>query len=234
MSEMIFIETYSNYPTLNSNQILISLIKQYEFNKIIYITNQFSNYKANLKKINLFDKSIYEKLNDIKLKGKNLLSCFIKYKDIQTQNYKNFRIYSTDLSISLLNSKEMNQYFIDTTFRCEPNEIHDSNSLLVMLGYNNSKDIFELILVALITNEDNELLSNFYSYLINTYHWSPKYITIDFALGNIKAINQIFSNSNTRIITCLFNLMQSWWRKAGNLGLRRKNIYVIQKPFYLI
>ena len=156
------------------------------------------------------------------MKGKNLLSCFIKYKDIQTQTYKNFRIYSTDLSISLLNSKDINQFFIDTTFKCVPNEINDSNSLTVMLGYNNSKDIFELILVALLTNEDNELLSNFYSYLINTYHWAPKYITIDFALGNIKAINNIFSNSNTKIITCLFHLMQSWWRKAGNLGLRKK------------
>ena len=135
------------------------------------------------------------------MKGKNLLSCFIKYKDIQTQTYKNFRIYSTDLSISLLNSKDINQFFIDTTFKCVPNEINDSNSLLVLLGYNNSKDIFELILVALLTNEDNELLSNFYSYLINTYHWAPKYITIDFALGNIKAINNIFSNSNTKIIT---------------------------------
>ncbi len=105
------------------------------------------------------------------MKGKNLLSCFIKYKHIQTQTYKNYRIYSTDLSISLLNSKDINQYFIYTTFKCVPNEINDSNSLLVMLGYNNSKDIFELILVALLTNEDNELLSNFYSYLINTYHW---------------------------------------------------------------
>ena len=220
--KMFFIETYSNYPILNYNQILISLVKKYEVNKIIYTSNQFSNYKANLKKINLFDKNIYERLNDIKLKGKNLLSCFIKYKDIQTQTYKNFRIYSTDLSISLLNSKDINQYFIDTTFKCVPNEINDSNSLLVMLGYNNSKDIFELILVALITNEDNELLSNFYSYLINTYHWAPKYITIDFALGNIKAINNIFSNSNTKIITCLFHLMQAWWRKARNLGLKKK------------
>ena len=58
------------------------------------------------------------------MKGKNLLSCFIKYKDIQTQTYKNFRIYSTDLSISLLSSKVINQYFIDTTFKFAPNEIN--------------------------------------------------------------------------------------------------------------
>ena len=158
---MLFIEIYSKCPTLNYKHILMPLIKKYEVNKIIYTSNQFSNYKANLKKINLFDKLIYERLNDIKLKGKNLLSCFIKYKDIKTQNYKKFLIYSTDLSISLLNSKEINQYFIDTTFRCLPNEIHDSNSLLVMLGYNTSKDMFELILVALLSNEDNKLLSNF-------------------------------------------------------------------------
>ena len=119
--KMFFIETFSNYPTLNYNQILISLVKKYEVNKIIYTSNQFSNYKANLKKINLFDKNINERLNDIKLKGNNLLSCFIKYKDIQTQTYKNFRIYSIDLSISLLSSKVINQYFIDTTFKCVSN-----------------------------------------------------------------------------------------------------------------
>ena len=59
--KMFFIETYSNYPTLNYNQILISLVKKYEVNIIIYTSNHFSNYKANLKKINLFDKNIYER-----------------------------------------------------------------------------------------------------------------------------------------------------------------------------
>ena len=77
-----FIETYSKYPTLSYNQILISLVKKYEINKIIYTSTQFSICKANLKKIHLYNKSIYDRLNDIKLKGINLLSYFIKYKDI--------------------------------------------------------------------------------------------------------------------------------------------------------
>ena len=68
----------------------MSLIKKYETEKIIFTSDQFSNYKNNLKKLNLFDKSISERLDNIKLKGKNLLTCFMKYKDIQSQNYKTF------------------------------------------------------------------------------------------------------------------------------------------------
>ena len=67
---MYFIETYFQYPTLNYNQILISLIKKYEINKIIYTSTQFSNYKANLKKNKLFDNSVSERLGGMKLRGK--------------------------------------------------------------------------------------------------------------------------------------------------------------------
>ena len=60
----------------------------------------------------------------------------MKFKDIQTDNYKTFRIYATDLSLSLLNNKNINQYFIDTTYKCLPNDIDEARSLLIMIGYN--------------------------------------------------------------------------------------------------
>ena len=78
----------------------------------------------------------------------------MKFKDIQTDNYKTFRIYATYLLLSLLNNKNINQYFIDTTYKC----VHSDRSLLIIIGYNNSTDKFELILAALLSQEDFDIV----------------------------------------------------------------------------
>ena len=61
---------------------------------------------------------------------------------------------------------------------------------------------------------------DFYNFIINTYKWNPLYLTFDFSLPNIKAINKVFDINKV----CLFHLMQAWWRKTTSLGLRKKNI----------
>ena len=66
----------------------------------------------------------------------------MKFKDIRTDNYKSFRIYAIDLSLSLLNNKKIKQYFIDTTYKCLPSDIDEAKSLLIMICYNNSTDKF--------------------------------------------------------------------------------------------
>ena len=41
--------------------------------------------------------------------------------------------------------------------------------------------------------------------------------------ANLKAIKEIFNDGDEiTIITCLFHLLQCWWRRAGQLGLRQK------------
>ena len=217
-----FTETHSKYPSLSYNEILVSLVNKFEVQKIYYTSQKFSNYKTKLNRAYIYSKNNIDKLNDIKLFGKNLLICYMKFKDIQTDNYKTFRIYATDLSLSLLNNKNINQYFIDTTYKCVPNDIDEAKSLLIIIGYNNSTDKFELILASLLSKEDSDTLVEFYSILINSYNWNPKCITLDFALSNINAIKKVFSNSDIKIIPCLFHLLQSWWRKAANIGLRKK------------
>lgn len=54
----------------------------------------------------------------------------------------------------------------------------------------------------------------------NCFFWEPKYI--DIGSANLKAVKEVFFNKDIKIITCLFHLLQCWWRKAGNLGLRKK------------
>ena len=58
--------------------------------------------------------------------------------------------------------------------------------------------------------------------MINSYKWQPKCITCDFSFANLNAINKVFNNNALVIVPCLFHLLQAYWRKASNLGLRKK------------
>ena len=104
----------------------------------------------------------------------------MKFKDIQTHSYKSFRIYGKDLSISLLDSKVINLYFIDSTYMCIPNNREDLKSFLAIIGYKFNKDHFELVLVALLSNEDSDILIQFYNFIINAYNWNPKYSILNY------------------------------------------------------
>lgn len=48
---------------------------------------------------------------------------------------KSFRIYGTKNSMSLLNSKKINQYFTDCTYKFIPADLKNVKALLVLLGY---------------------------------------------------------------------------------------------------
>lgn len=63
--------------------------------------------------------------------------------------------------MSLLTCKDINQFFIDTTYKCLPNELEDAKSFLVLIGYNTKKDLFKLILVAILSCEDSDIFSTF-------------------------------------------------------------------------
>jgi len=55
--------------------------------------------------------------------------------------------------------------------------------------------------------------------LKNLYKFNPKKISFDFALGNIKGLNTVFTpNEGIVIIPCLFHLSQAWWKRANKIG----------------
>lgn len=76
---------------------------------------------------------------------------------------KNFRIYGTKSSMSLLTSNEITQYFTDCTYKCLSYEIKDNAFLLVMLGYNCVKDKFQLILIAILSHESSDVYTELYT-----------------------------------------------------------------------
>jgi len=81
----------------------------------------------------------------------------MNYNDIQVNKYKNCNIFGTFNSVAFPNDKNINQYFIDTTYKSFPKNIDNSKCFLVTFGYNYSKYLFELILVALLSHQDTNI-----------------------------------------------------------------------------
>jgi len=104
-----------------------------------------------------------------------------------------------------------------------PHSLKSINVLIILIAYNNINKKFELCLIATFTKEDKETFKQFYSLLKNKYNFNPKRIICDFAISYLQALNSIFVEDNIIIIKCFFHLLQCWWRKAGRLGLRKKN-----------
>ena len=133
-----------------------------------------------------------------------------------------YRLFGTKESLKLLKEEKSTQFFIDSTYRCVPSNYNNTKALLLIVCYNSSADRFDLCCVVLLSHENGELLFELYNHLKNIYKFSPKLITYDFALANIKAVNIVFQSTNMEIILCFFHLVQIWWKKASILGLRKK------------
>ena len=56
-------------------------------------------------------------------------------------------------------------------YKCIPNDLKGKYSLLVLMGYNFKSDKFQLILIALLSNEDTDIYINLYNFLYNTYNF---------------------------------------------------------------
>ena len=128
------------------------------------------------------------------------------YNDIQAIKFKTFRIFGTYNSISLLNDKIINHYFISTTYKSFPNVFNHIKALLIIIGYNYTKDIFELILVTLLTHEVTNILIEFHNFIMNTYKWEPKILPFDFTKSNINIIKEVFNNNSRVYWFCAFSI----------------------------
>jgi hypothetical protein len=130
-------------------------------------------------------------------------------------NEKTLRIYANKLSINLLHSNDINQYFVDCTYRCVPAGLESANSLLLLIGYKIKYDLYELCFIGVLSHESKDIYNQFYSTLKNLYNFKPKLLTYDFDLANIAAVKEVFGDE-TLSMTCLFHLVNAWWRKLRN------------------
>ena len=217
-----FINQCQKFPNLTYDDISLNLIKDYECD-IIYSPKQFSNYKQLLYKEKKQEITTDKLLEQIDYYDENLLK--VDYKFLNNENkFDIIKIYGTYISLNLLNDKKINQYFIEGTYKVVPYN-KEYKCMVVLMGFNYSLNLYQLILVALLSNETGDIYTKFYNILIENYKFSPKFISCDFGLGNLKGFKNVYGDSGTKIITCFFHLSQAWWKKANSLGLRKK-IYI--------
>ena len=127
-----------------------------------------------------------------------------------------------------LNNKNIEQYFMDGTYKIVPN-IGSFKSLITLLGYNRKDNTFAQCCYALITDESENTLQKYLNLLKLNYDFIPKYITIDFSKAEENAIKEVYKNENVEIIYCLFHFVQCLWRKLNSLGLRKKEFIKLSK-----
>ena len=147
------------------------------------------------------------------------------YKTDKNNNLE-IKIISTNEMLKNLNNKDIEQYFMDSTYKIIPN-VGDYKSLITLLGYNNKLNTFVQCCYALITEETQEIYKQFLILLKINYSFEPKYITLDFSKAEENAVLEVYKN--TEIIFCFFHLVKCWWNKLNKLGLRKKNYINISK-----
>lgn len=208
--EQYFKYIYLNFRTLTYNDILVLIFEKYNVKEIYYTLTKFNNFKSNINKV-LKKKHInYDYLNKIELNGIKLLLANFQFIDTE-ENIHHIKLFGTINSMSFLNDKNITQYFIDSTYKCLPNNMPKCKTFLLIIGYDCSIDSFQLCCAATLSHKDYDTLCELYSYLKNIWNFNPKKITYVFALGNINAINKIIKNVNIKILPCFFHLKQCWW-----------------------
>ena len=219
--EIFFKYIYSTQPNLHYYDIALLLKEKYNIEKITYSLSQFNNYKKRFVKTIKYNDNREEIIDSIELNKEKLMKFKIEYLN-ENNTTNTIRIYATNDSIKLLNDKNISQYFIDGTYKCVPHSINSINVLILLIGYNTSNQRFEMASIITLNAEDYENYKHLYLFLKSNYNFIPKIITFDFCIANIKALKEIYEHENVTFIPCFFHFVQCLWRKASNLGLRKK------------
>lgn len=145
---------------LNYYDIALYMHEKYEVKKIVYSKTQFINYKNCTKKnINYLEAREYM-LNNIQFNKEKLLKFKLIYisKNNKNENANNtIRIFGTDNSLELLNTADIDKYFIEGTYHCVPHSIESVKVLVTLICYNKKYRQFELCLIVTLNNEKFEI-----------------------------------------------------------------------------
>ena len=155
-----------NYPTKKYLNIANDIISKFEINHILYKKTDFNNLIERIKKIKKFEYSKEKNIDSIELEGQKLLIAKAGFyvNDGDKINEKTLRIYANKLSINLLHSNDINQYFVDCTYRW----LESANSLLLLIGYNIKYDLYELCCIGVLSHESKDIYNQFYSTIKKT------------------------------------------------------------------
>ena len=125
--------------------------------KICYFTlKHFNNFKNNYNRKIINKQFNYNYLNEIKLNNKKLLKSCMVFKDKNEINHY-IKIFGTLNSMENFIIINITQYFIDSTYKCIPNNLPECKAFLLILGYDCSIDSFLICSAVLLSHKDKNI-----------------------------------------------------------------------------
>ena len=97
----------------------------------------------------------------------------------------------------------INEYFMDCTYKIVPPN-NNNFKLMVLSGYNSTKNKTMLCLFALITNEKENTFLTLFSYLKEKFSFNQHNYMCNFALGQINALKKFFQMYNCIVAFFIF------------------------------
>ena len=209
----------------------------------IMFKNKFKNIKIDSQEITRYIETKYRESNkinneyignyksiiNIRDNDGNKISQIIEFNsDSEDKNKLNnekdhFIIIGNSELFSNLKDNLINQFFMDCTYSAVPPSIN-KYKLLVICGYNSSKNKTVLCCFILIRNENEITFTEIFKYLYETYSFNPKNVMVDFNMAQINGLKNIYGN-NIFIHGCFFYYSQAIWRNFRKNGLCYKNSY---------
>ena len=156
----INIETF---PCIKYEDILYNFTNKYKnINQILFSKTKFFNLKNEMSKELINYNNNINLINHLDLYGEPLLKENIEFiKEDGTKVY--IKIFATKLTLKLLSSKTISQYYQDGTYKIIPN-LKEIKVLIVLIGKNISFIKFELILVATLVKNLQNAIKDFIIY----------------------------------------------------------------------
>ena len=156
----------------------------------------------------------YNSIINIRDNDGNKISQIIEFNSESKKNNINndkdhFIIIGNSVLFSNLKDNLINQFFMDCTYSAVPPSIN-KYKLLVICGYNQSKNKTVLCCFILIRNENETKFTEIFKHLYETYDFNPKNIMDDFNIAQINGLKSIYGN-NILIHRCFFHYSQPIW-----------------------
>lgn len=239
---------FNNKEIFDKNDAINKILKKFGDNIEIKLTDNDISYE----KSKTFIKNKKDTLEDIlKFLNKDINDLIIKVYDVE-YNYKEYNKNSNKETISKrieniiffgtrsmfdnLNNNNINQYFIDITYKIVP-LIFKPYKLLTIKGFNISEKQSVLCALTFIKYEDEISMFYVFKYLHDFYNFNPSIVNIDFSMSlkNVLNKNEIFDNK-PKVVNCFFHFSQVISKKIKSLKIPNDNFknYMLKKNIQVI
>jgi hypothetical protein len=89
-----------------------------------------------------------------------------------------------------LKSNNIDNYFIDVTYKVLPKYNKNKYKLLTIIGIDNNSKSSYLCALILIKYEDSNSFNKIFSYLNNMYEFNPRIVHIDYSVSLTKSLKE--------------------------------------------